>query len=138
MFIGAMLDLGLSLEHLERALAMLPVEGSHLHASHANRSQIEGTKFDVHLGHDHSHEHAHGHDHSHPHAHSHEHGHEHAHSHEHEHAHGHEHDHQHEHGNESEHGRSYSDIRRLIAASGLSDWVKTKATAVFHRVAVAE
>jgi uncharacterized protein (TIGR00299 family) protein len=26
----------------------------------------------------------------------------------------------------------------LIAASGLSDWVKTKATAVFHRVAVAE
>ena len=121
MFIGAMLDLGLELNHLERELAKLPVEGYHLHASRAKRLQIEGTKFDVHLEHHHSHKHGH------------EHGHE-----GHEHAHEHEHEHGHEHGDESEHGRAYEDIRQLIVGSGLSEWVKTKVTAVFHRLAVAE
>jgi uncharacterized protein (TIGR00299 family) protein len=106
MFIGAMLDLGLGLDHPERELAKLPVEGYHLHASRAKRSQIEGTKFDVHLGHHHTHEHGH--------------------------------EPGHEHGHEPEQGRAYADIRRLIAGSGLSEWVKTKATAVFHRLAVAE
>ncbi len=110
MFIGAMLDLGLDLDHLQKELAKLPVAGYHLHASRAKRSQIEGTKFDVHLGHHHAHEHEH----------------EHGHADDHDHAHGHE------------HGRAYADIRQLIAASGLSEWVKSKATAVFHRVAVAE
>ena len=43
-----------------------------------------------------------------------------------------------EHGHEHEHGRAYSDIRRLIAGSGLSEWVKAKAVSVFHRLAVAE
>lgn len=112
MFIGAMLDLGLGLDHLERELAKLHVEGYHLHVSRAQRLQIEGTKFDVHLGHHHAHEH------------------EHPHEDKHEHEDEHEHDHQ--------HGRAYSDIRQLIAESGLSEWVKTKATAVFHRLAVAE
>jgi len=116
MFIGAMLDLGLGLDHLERELAKLRLEGYHLHASRAKRSEIKGTKFDVHLGQHHPHEH----------------GHEHGHEHDHEHGHDHPHDHEHE------HGRAYADIRQLIAGSGLSEWVKTKATAVFHRLAVAE
>jgi pyridinium-3,5-bisthiocarboxylic acid mononucleotide nickel chelatase len=124
MFIGAMLDLGLGLDRLERELAKLPVGGYHLHISRAKRLQIEGTKFDVHLGLHHSHEHQHGHEHEHEHPHEHEHAHE----------DGHEHGHEHEH----EHGRSYADIRQLIAGSGLSEWVKTKATAVFHRLATAE
>lgn len=126
MFIGAMLDLGLGLDHLERELAKLRVEGYHLHAARAKRSQIEGTKFDVHLGHHHEHEH------DHHHAHEHDHGHEHSHGHDHKHEDGHEHDHDHA------PGRSYAEIRQLIAASALSEWVKTKALAVFHRVAVAE
>ncbi len=126
MFIGAMLDLGLTLDHLERELAKLPVEEYHLHVSRAKRSQIEGTKFDVHVGHHHGHEHTHGHEHGHEHAH------------EHGHADKHDHQHSHEHSDKHEHGRSYAEIRRLIASSGLSEWVKTKATAVFHRVAVAE
>ena len=42
------------------------------------------------------------------------------------------HDHSHE------HARDYSQIKDLIDQSALSDWVKEKATAVFHRVAVAE
>ena len=124
MFIGAMLDLGLGLDHLERELGKLSMQGYHLHASRAKRSQIEGTKFDVHLEHDHTHEHGH------------EHAHEHAHEDEHEHGHAHEHGHEGRH--EPEHGRAYEDIRRLIAGSGLSDWVKTKATAVFQRLALAE
>src|SRR5665213_1166162 len=126
MFIGAMLDLGLGLDHLERELAKLDVQGYHLHASRAKRSQIEGMKFDVHLEHDHEHGHEHEHEHGHGHEHEQEHHHEHGHEHGHEHA--------HEHG----HGRSYADIRQLIAGCGLSEWVKTKASAVFQRLAVAE
>jgi uncharacterized protein (TIGR00299 family) protein len=106
MFIGAMLDLGLELEHLERELGKLHVAGYHLHASRAKRMAIEGTKFDVHLAHDHDHHHEHPHEHSHHHEHV--------------------------------HGRAYAEIRQLIVDSALSGWVKTKAAAVFHRVAVAE
>ncbi|HEY2952824.1 MAG TPA: nickel pincer cofactor biosynthesis protein LarC, partial [Verrucomicrobiae bacterium] len=39
---------------------------------------------------------------------------------------------------EHEHGRTFADIKKLIRGSGLSDWVKQKAVAVFQRVAVAE
>ncbi len=42
------------------------------------------------------------------------------------------HDHHHE------HARDYTQIRELIGSSSLSEWVKEKAVAVFHRVAVAE
>jgi hypothetical protein len=45
--------------------------------------------------------------------------------------HGHDHDDHH-------HGRNFADIRRLIQQSALSDWVKEKSIAVFHRIAVAE
>jgi len=110
MFIGAMLDLGLGLDHLTAELEKLPVKGYHLHASRAKRFEIEGTKFDVHLEEHHSH---HSHDHSQEH---------------------HEHEHEHKH----EHGRTYAEIRQLIAESNLSEWVKAKATAVFDRLAVAE
>ena len=50
----------------------------------------------------------------------------------------HDHDHHdHEH-HEHEHGRSYAEIRALIEASDLSDFVKKHALGIFHRVAVAE
>jgi uncharacterized protein (TIGR00299 family) protein len=42
------------------------------------------------------------------------------------------HDHSHE------HARDFAQIKELIQASDLSDWVKEKSIAVFHRVAVAE
>jgi hypothetical protein len=107
MFIGAMLDLGLGLDHLTAELEKLPVKGYHLHASRAKRFEIEGTKFDVHLDEHPSHEHAHDHVHDHVHGVHHQ-------------------------------GRDYAEIQQLIAASGLSEWVKTKATAVFDRLAAAE
>ena len=81
------------------------------------------------------HEHTHADGTKHSHAHSHESGHSHEHEH---HEHGHEHHHEHEHEHVHEHGRNFSDIKKLIAASKLSAWVKEKSVAVFHRIAVAE
>ncbi|MDD5199350.1 MAG: nickel pincer cofactor biosynthesis protein LarC [Terrimicrobiaceae bacterium] len=55
---------------------------------------------------------------------------------EHSHSHGHPH---HDHGDEPHaHGRSFADIRALIEAGGLSSFVKSRAVAVFQRIAVAE
>jgi pyridinium-3,5-bisthiocarboxylic acid mononucleotide nickel chelatase len=149
MFLGALLDLGVEFRDLEREMGALKLEGFHLHCARAQKSGIEGVKFDVHVSeheHDHDHDHEHEHEHEHHHRHEHEHthahhhhGHGHEHEHAHEHAHHHEDDHGHHHGeHEHHHGRNFSEIRDLIAGSGLSDWVKQKAIAVFHRVAVAE
>jgi pyridinium-3,5-bisthiocarboxylic acid mononucleotide nickel chelatase len=160
MFIGAMLDLGVDFHALERELEKLGVEGYHLHFRRAQKSAIEGVKFDVHMEGDHHHEHGHEHhhdEHQHDHGHSHDHGHHHhehehqhlghSHSHAHEHHHddrdhGHEHDHDHhghgDHGHEHEHGRSFAEIRELIQRSKLSPWVKEKAVGIFTRIARAE
>lgn len=51
---------------------------------------------------------------------------------------GHHHDHEHHAGHDHVHGRNFREIRELIEGSPLSDFVKTRALAVFHRVAVAE
>jgi len=48
-----------------------------------------------------------------------------------------EHDHHHEHGHGG-HGRNFAEIKKLIQRSALTDWVKEKSVAVFHRIAVAE
>jgi pyridinium-3,5-bisthiocarboxylic acid mononucleotide nickel chelatase len=125
MFNGALIDLGVPLEQLERELAKLGLDEYHLHAARKHKASIEGVKFDVHA-HEHGHEH---HDHDQDHHHSHDpialdlrrHQPEH-------------HEHQHEH----EHGRTFRDIRGLIQHSKLSPWVKEKAVAVFSRIARAE
>jgi len=139
MFIGAMLDLGVDFKQLEKELRKLGLDEYHLHVARAQKANIEGVKFDVHLDDDHHHheeEHAHGH--SHHYEHDHEQGHGHHHHHEDEdHDHHHDHDHE-EHHHEHEHGRTFSEIKELIRRSDLSQWVKEKAVAVFHRVAVAE
>lgn len=113
MFLGAALDLGVDLRALERELKKLKLDGYHLHVSRRHKDSIEGTKFDVHLEHEgdcgHAHDHDHGHSHPHgPGAHSHA------------------------------TQRDFTQIRSLIEASTLSDWVKDKSIAVFRRVAVAE
>jgi uncharacterized protein (TIGR00299 family) protein len=132
MFIGALIDLGVDFHQLEVELAKLRLDGYHLHVARKTKSSIDGVKFDVHLASqahqpDHEHEHAHADGTRHSHSHSHNHGHEHGHGHE---------DHRPEH--EHVHGRTFAEIKKLIAASNLSDWVQQKAVAVFHRVAVAE
>ncbi len=138
MMVGALLDLGVDFHRLEHELEELGLEGFHLHVWRGERAHIAGTKFDVHLGHEHHEHHEHQHRHGHQHqAHQHQaerlHGDE---PEEHAHAHGptgEDHDH-----DEREAARTFADIRELIHRSALSDWVKQKAVAVFQRVAVAE
>ncbi|MGN6555338.1 MAG: nickel pincer cofactor biosynthesis protein LarC [Verrucomicrobiota bacterium] len=123
MFIGALIDLGVDPRKLEKELTKLKLDGYHLHVARKQKSAIEGVKFDVHLAGDHGHEHGHAHDHGHEHEHHHEHGHD----------HGHEHEHHHH-----DESRNFLEIKKLIAASKLSSWVKQKSLAVFQRIAVAE
>jgi uncharacterized protein (TIGR00299 family) protein len=126
MFVGALLDLGVSAGELETELARLKVGGYHLHSTRGEKWGISGIKFDVHLASDKEpgHLHAHGHEHEH-----------HGHGHSHDHGHTHLHDHGHHHHDQE---RTFTEISRLIQASALSDWVKEKATAIFRRIAVAE
>ena len=149
MFLGALLDLGVPFTQLEAELRKLNLPGYHIHTHRGEKSGIAGTKFEVHLEHEHEHGHEDGPGHPHAHDHAHEHAHDHAHDHGPDHsttAQGHAHTHSHEHGDKHthshvhghEHGRNYAQIRQLISDCGLSEWVKTRAIAVFHRIAVAE
>ncbi|MSU57057.1 MAG: nickel pincer cofactor biosynthesis protein LarC [Pedosphaera sp.] len=119
MFIGALIDLGVDARKLERELAKLKLDGYHLHVSRQERQGIAGVKFDVHLAHEHGHGDEHEHDHHHDHGHE-----------EHHHGHGHEHHH--------DDSRNFAEIKKLIARSKLSSWVKKKSLAVFQHIAEAE
>jgi len=122
MFIGALLDLGVEFRQLEYGLAKLNLDGYRLEHRRAAKHGIEGMKFDVLLSdhaprptqHDHSHSHGPG-----DHAHFHSHG-----------------------PGDCDHvhdgSRNFAQIKTLIHASTLSDWVKEKSIAVFQRIAVAE
>lgn len=154
MFLGAMLDLGVDLHQLEDELEKLGVPDYHLHATRKAKANIQGVKFDVHLGHHHGHgeeEESHHHHHEHEPDHSHHHHHHHHHDHHEEDedhpGHGHGDHHGHSHGGEQDHhhsdedhthSRDFCQIKTLIQRSALSDWVKEKSLAIFHRVAVAE
>ena len=120
MFIGALIDLGVDAHKLEHQLAKLKLDDYHLHISRQHKSSIEGVKFDVHLAHQHDHHHEHGHA-----------------QHHHD---NHEHEHSHAHGDDGHHDeqRTFTQIKKLIAGSKLSPWVKKKSVAVFHRIAQAE
>ena len=129
MFIGALLDLGADFRQLEYGLAKLNLDGYRLAHRRAAKCGIEGVKFDVlltapatPLANDGPDYHAISYAHSHgpgDHAHAHSHGPGDA---------GHAHD----------GSRNFHQIKALIRASTLSDWVKEKSIAVFHRIAVAE
>jgi len=117
MFLGAMLDLGVDMSRLETELKKLELSGYQLRRRRESRSGIEGVKFDV-LEEGASEAQTHDSQHHH-----------------HEHRdHAQHHDHHHDHSD----SRDFSQIRELIETSQLSDWVKQKAVAVFHRIAVAE
>jgi uncharacterized protein (TIGR00299 family) protein len=143
MLIGALIDLGVDPVQLEKSLEKLWLDDEyHVHVTRGQKSQISGIKFDVHV-YDHGNDPGHGHEHD-------------AHGHHH-HEHGHSHSHTHEDEEKQQHlkklglvpaqksqspahvhGRNFADIKALILKSELSDWVKQKAIAVFHRIAVAE
>lgn len=133
MAVGALCDLGVPSDVIERELAKLGLgDEFHLHFSRQLRCGIEGVKFDVHLTHG---DHGHAHDHGVAIEAGHEHGHCHEDGHHHEHHHG---EHHHHEPAAHVHGRTFAEIRTLIEASDLSPFVKSRSVAVFHRIAVAE
>jgi pyridinium-3,5-bisthiocarboxylic acid mononucleotide nickel chelatase len=65
MFVGALIDLGVDAQKLERELRKLKLNGYHLHFARKQKSAIEGVKLDVHLVNARHHEHHYGHGHHH-------------------------------------------------------------------------
>jgi uncharacterized protein (TIGR00299 family) protein len=153
MFMGALVDAGISSELLTRMVESLHL-GAHLEISKVNRSGVTATKVDVFIHGEkelpreewaagkHSHgeaAHTHGHSRSHDSAHGHSHAHEEAHAHEHPHETNparaavsatHEHD--------QAHGRGLKEIKTLIARAAISGRAKQTATAIFEALGAAE
>ena len=127
MFLGALLDAGVSPALLEQTVAGLNI-GARLEVSRVNRSGISATKVDAVVGgkkdlpreeywseHEREHNHAH------------------------EHGHSHEHPHQHEpHSHAHEHGRGLKEIRAIIDQAAISETAKTAAKAIFQALGEAE
>ncbi len=145
MFLGALVDAGVSAKLLEDTVAALDI-GARLEVSRVMRSGISATKVDVYAHGEkdlprevfqaqREHERAHGHDHSQDHSHEHGQGHHEAagrqHSHEESHAHAHD---DSGHG----HGRSLSAIRTIIERAAISAGAKGIAIGIFEALGVAE
>lgn len=128
MVLGALLDAGLPLEELRRALGSLAIDGASVSATRVLRAGVSATKFIVEDKTAHSQPHSRGRDHAHGHDHTHDRGHS------HEAAHTRApaavaHDHGH---------RSLADINTLIERSALSAKSQTRAKDLFHRLGEAE
>jgi uncharacterized protein (TIGR00299 family) protein len=139
MFLGALIDAGVSAELLKNMVTALDV-GAQVEISKVNRSGITATKVDVLVhgekelpreefwaqsaGHDHSHAHEHDHQDSHG-AHAHPHSHSPASS---------------PTGTSAthEHGRSLKEIKRIIAGAPISESAKKTATTIFEALGAAE
>jgi len=115
MALGALLDAGLPLDDLRRALGSLALGDAHVHAERVLRAGVSATKFSVH-------EHAHGTG---------------AHTHDHDHA-DHGHSHHHDHGGGHHPHRSLGDIFHLIDGASLSQSAKERARTMFQRLGEAE
>jgi pyridinium-3,5-bisthiocarboxylic acid mononucleotide nickel chelatase len=114
MVLGALLDAGLPLEELRRALGSLALDGAEVSATRVLRAGVAATKFLVKEHDHHHHEHDHQHDHGHVHGHApaavaHHHAH-----------------------------RSLAEINALIARSALSPAGQDRAQELFHRLGEAE
>ena len=148
MILGALLDAGLPLEDLRRALGSLGIGEYELAAERVLRAGVSATKFQLieRAGEDASagtevpapHSHAHRHEHTHSHAHDHSHGVAHAHAATevpapHSHAHQDEHTHSHSHSH-----RSLAEILGLIEHSALPLAGRARARQLFERLAEAE
>jgi uncharacterized protein (TIGR00299 family) protein len=142
MILGALLDVGVPLDEVRRALGSLAISADTVWTERVSRAGIAATKFQVRgeAPADHAHDHRGGHDDDdHPHGHDHPHdtgrqahgqrqaghGHAHVHTHPHEELH---------HG----HARSLAEIGRLIDGSALGPDGKAKAKALFQTLGEAE
>ncbi len=167
MLLGALVDAGVPLSHLQEICASLNV-GARLELCKVSRGGLAASKVDVltseaapaepahshdsDAAHSHPHSHAHSHTHGEPgHSHSHEAGHEHeAHSHAehdapgnaHEHGDAHEHSHAHPHSHDQAHThaahRSLSAILAIVGAAPLTEQVKQQSMRAFQLLGEAE
>ena len=131
MTLGALLDLGVSQEHLIESLKALKLDDEyHFNIKKELKNGIMGTLVEVVL---HSEEHEHDDGHEHEHEHEHEHGHKHDHDHHDEAtvAHAHNHNLEHEH-------RSYKNIVSMIEGSTLNENVKKLSKRIFTVIGEAE
>jgi len=139
MFLGAAIDLGVSLKAIQKALQPLGLGDEYtLTHEHVMRCGVRATNAVVHThgpadGSHHTHEHTHDHDHEHDHGHSHSHTHSHSHGDEHSHSHGHSHHHDHDH-----HHRRYPEIAAMIDKLDTTDRGKQRARAIVDALARAE
>lgn len=108
MMVGALIDAGVSFEHIEQELKKLPVSGYELQWSRVVKQGISATKFDVILDNQAKEDHHHTHTHESGVSHSH-----HAHSH-------------------------YADIIKMIEESTLDEKVKEQSKQIFAPIAVSE
>ncbi len=118
MNLGAMVDLGVSIEHIKNELSKLGLDDEfEIKSSKGDKHGIFGTKVDVidlSASHDHKHDHDHDHDHDHHHEHTHEHVHDHT-------------------------GmRDYGEIKKIIEDSSLNERVKKFSIKIFDEIAHAE
>jgi pyridinium-3,5-bisthiocarboxylic acid mononucleotide nickel chelatase len=127
MVLGALLDAGLPLEELRRALGSLALDGADVSATRVLRAGVSATNFTVSEHGAPAHSHAPG-----THTHTHEH------NHEHDHSHGHSHSPQQGAAHHHHPHRSLSEINTLIERSALSAAGKARAKALFHRLGEAE
>jgi uncharacterized protein (TIGR00299 family) protein len=135
MFLGALIDAGVSLDDVRQALGSLSVDPGAVWTERVVRTGISATKFCVRGedpdpgspgAHDHAHDHGHGHDHAHDHSHGHDHESGHHHGHETAQVHG-----SHEH-------RTVREIHDLIDRSALDPASRERAKALFTRLGEAE
>jgi pyridinium-3,5-bisthiocarboxylic acid mononucleotide nickel chelatase len=128
MLLGALVDLGLPLSHLETELRKLPLEEYRLETRRVLRAGLSATKLDVvvdgetvqHVAfegvrHEHGHDHPHGDDHDHAHAHGRAHAHEPGHVH-----------------------RGLREIEDLLTRSALEPAIRERCLELFRRLADAE
>jgi hypothetical protein len=131
MFLGALIDAGVSPELFEKTVEALGV-GAKLEISRVNRSGITATKLDVLVNglkdeprpgrtrvsdpHERSHSHEHRQDHEHDH----------------------EHHHDHRHAQGHSHGRGLTEIKKIIRECALSESSKKTAIAIFDKLGIAE
>ncbi len=131
MFLGALIDAGVSPELLEDTVKALDI-GARVEVSKVVRAGISATKVDVYANgekdlprevfweqqeNDHAHKHSHGHEHEHSDGDSHEH---------------------HRHGHDHEHGRSLKEIRHIIEKAAISGTAKATAIKIFETLGQAE
>jgi pyridinium-3,5-bisthiocarboxylic acid mononucleotide nickel chelatase len=160
MLLGALIDAGVPLDDVRRALGSLAIDRDVVWTERVNRAGIVATKFQVRgegAAADHAHDHDHVHDGGHEGGHEHDndqsHGHSHSHAHSHPHGHSHSPDHgEHAHGDhqasstaphvhETRHfhtHRTLKEIGLLIDRSALSESGKTRAKDLFHALGEAE